>query len=371
MPRTLLAISNHADLIGGGEHSLIDLLRRLPPTWQPLAVVPGAGEVADCLSRTAVPFASLELPLIRPWRLPHIGLALKSLGSLCRRHKASLIYANGSRAAFYGGLVGRACGLPVIWHCRVADHDRLLDPLLERLCTRIVANSHATSMRFKGSQKKKVAVVHNGIDLEWFQTSPAERPELAGEGRKVILMVARRSPWKRHDLALAAFDQVAAADPAAHMVCIGGPERENRAWELHLHNCLNAAAFRERILWVDAMEDVRPWYHAASVFLLTSQNEPFGRVLVEAMACGVPVVATSGGGVGEVVRNGEDGFLVDSDRPADIASALLRILKDENLKPDMGRSARQRSLEFSLAAHVRRMAGVFEDSLRSFPRAGV
>jgi glycosyltransferase involved in cell wall biosynthesis len=370
MPHTLLAISNHGSIIGGGEHSLIDLLGRLPGEWRLLSVVPGEGAVADRLRSRSVPVATVALPAILPWRLAAAGRSLQELRSICRGRGVSLIYANGSRAAFYGGLVGRMTHRPVVWHCRVISRDRLLDPILERLCTRIVTNSRATSARFKGDSQHKVTVVHNGIDIDWFQSPPSALPALADGCRKIILMVARRSRWKRHDLALSAFDLVASADPAAHLVCIGNPDSDDKAWDRHLRERVRLSAFHERIKWMDAVEDVRPWYHAATVSLLTSQNEPFGRVFVEAMACGVPIVATAGGGVGEIIRNGEDGLLVDSGQPSDIAAAIIRLLNDEELRHKMGLSARKRSREFSLSAHIRCMAGLFEDTLKQFSATG-
>jgi glycosyltransferase involved in cell wall biosynthesis len=370
MPYTLLAISNHGGIIGGGEHSLIDLLGQLSGEWRSLAVVPEEGAVADRLRSQSVPVATVALPAIRPWGLAAAGRSLQELRSICRGRGVSLIYANGSRAAFYGGLVGMMTHRPVVWHCRVTGRDRLLDPILERLCTRIVTNSHATLARFKGESQKKITVVHNGIDIDWFQSSPSALPALADGRRKIILMVARRSRWKRHDLALSAFDLVASADPAAHLVCIGNPDSDDKAWDQYLRERVRLSAFHERIKWMDAVEDVRPWYHAAAVSLLTSQNEPFGRVLVEAMACGVPIVSTTGGGVGEIIRNSKDGFLVDSEQPSDIAAAIIRLLNDEGLRHKMGLSARKRSKEFSLSAHIRCMAGLFEDTLKQFSATG-
>jgi glycosyltransferase involved in cell wall biosynthesis len=107
------------------------------------------------------------------------------------------------------------------------------------------------------------------------------------------------------------------------------------------------------------VEDVRPWYKAASVLLLPSDNEPFGRVLVEAMACGVPVIAMRSGGVPEIVRDGQDGFLVRD--LSEMVEALSKVLRDEGLRNRLGRSGKERAQIFNLDAHVRGVVKVFEE----------
>lgn len=85
---------------------------------------------SDRLRKKYIETYTLPLPAIRPWHLTKILDALRAYIRFCRQHRPELIYANGSRAALYGGIVGRIIGLPVIWHCRTVQRDILLDPYI-------------------------------------------------------------------------------------------------------------------------------------------------------------------------------------------------------------------------------------------------
>lgn len=351
-------------MLGGGEHSFLDLLSRLPHPWDILAIVPGKGELKTRLERKGIKTQVIPLPSMKPWYAFSILASLIAYFNLCRRYHPSLIYANGPRATFYGGIAGKILDLPVIWHCRIADSDPYLDPVLTRLSKTIIANSHATGRRFKKTSQTKVKVIHNGIDLKSLRDGPTSRPQLIEDTWKVILVVARISRWKRHDLALEAFEKVAAEDPTAHLVCVGSRDLLEPEWWDHLQEMTHQSKFSSRIHWVGQVKDVRPWYKAASVLLLSSENEPFGRVLVEAMACGVPVVAHRSGGVPEIVRNGQDGFLIPPGDVNELAKAIEKILNDHKMTVQLSASAIERAREFSLKAHVDKMTEIMEKVIR-------
>ena len=107
-----------------------------------------------------------------------------------------------------------------------------------------------------------------------------------------------------------------------------------------------------------ATEDMAPIYRASDIFLLTSDSEGTPNVLLEAMASGIPVVATSVGGVPEIVRHGETGYLVDPRDEAEFVTAVVRLVEDDGLRTTMG----QRAREFVDQHHaVRRMPALLRD----------
>ena len=363
MNKRFLAISNHGTMLGGGEYSFLDLLSQLPPPWNVLAVVPVEGELAAGLRKKGIQTQVIPLPSIRPWYTLNILSTLGAYFKFCRRYCPALIYTNGSRAALYGGLVGRMLSIPVIWHCRIANSDFLLDSLLTRLSTKIVANSQATARRFQPAFHEKLSIVYNGIDLDWIGSNEITRPELIQPDWRVILVVARVSRWKRHDLALSAFEDIAESDPDLHLFCLGAKDASDPEWWDNLQDRTRRSPFSHRIHWIGQVDDVRPWYRSANLLILVSENEPFGRVLVEAMACGVPVVATRTGGIPEIVRDGQDGLLVAPGRVEEIAETMLKLLNDDALREKTARSALDRANVFSLDAHVAKMKEVFEDTI--------
>jgi glycosyltransferase involved in cell wall biosynthesis len=240
--------------------------------------------------------------------------------------------------------------------------DIYLDPIITKLSNIIVTNSMATAKRFGENMAQKVKVIHNGVDLEWLRGEMEPDSEALKKGWDIILVVSRISRWKRHDLALDAFEQVAAVLPNAHLVCVGAKDQAEPRWWAYVYDKSRNSPFRSRIHWIGHVEDIRPWYRAASILLLPSVNEPFGRVVVESMALGVPVVAMNSGGIPEIVRHGEDGVLVTHLNGSEIADACLWLLGDPSLREKMGQSCKERAEMFSLHEHVRKMVEVFEEA---------
>lgn len=348
-------------MMGGGEHSFLDFLSHLPKDWNALAVVPLEGDLASKLRSKSIPTRVIPLPSIRPWNIFPIIKSVRSYAHLCKRVNGRFIYANGSRAAFYGGIAGRMIKVPVIWHCRMTERDNYLDPIITRLSNFIIANSKATALRFKKELSRKIKVVHNGVNLEWLREKGIEKPDLVHKDWKVILLVSRISRWKRHDLALAAFEHIASTEPNAHLVCVGAQDLLESQWWVFLQERSLRSLFSSRIHWIGPVDDIRPWYRAASILLLPSMNEPFGRVLVESMAVGVPVVAMRSGGIPEIVRHGQDGLLVTHGDASEIGRACLRLLGDAALRESLGQSCKERAEVFSLHRHVKQMLDVFEE----------
>jgi glycosyltransferase involved in cell wall biosynthesis len=359
----ILAISNFGDFVGGGEYSFFDLMSCMRDHFHPLVIVPQNGSVGNRFQKKNIPANVIPLSKIRPWSFPSIFESVRYLLLAAKRAKVSLIYANGSRPAFYGGIVGRVLKIPLIWHCRIAKKDKWLDPFLSRLSNLIIVNSRATGKRFTDQTQKKIRVIHNGIDTQWLKEESVCRARVQAPGRQIILVVARVSQCKRHDLALSAFEEAAGAYPDSHLVLAGAKDPFEPEWWDYLQKRTVNSPYAERIHWVGHVEDVRPWYRAASILLLPSDNESFGRVLVEAMACGIPVVATRGGGVPEIVRHEKDGILVPMGKSHELADAIGRILEDDATRQKMGRSGIERAKEFGLESHIKAIIGTFEEAL--------
>jgi glycosyltransferase involved in cell wall biosynthesis len=106
-----------------------------------------------------------------------------------------------------------------------------------------------------------------------------------------------------------------------------------------------------------------PWRYLskADAFVLTSRYEGFGNVLIEAMACGTPVIATSSPGTREIVRDGVNGFLVEAHSPTAVASAIMRVVSDPGLRRRLAAGARASALEYALPAIVRQYQSALEE----------
>jgi glycosyltransferase involved in cell wall biosynthesis len=189
---------------------------------------------------------------------------------------------------------------------------------------------------FRG-HSARVRVVHNPVDLAAVAAA-AREPLDAGDAalwrRPVIVAAGRLAAAKNYPLLIEAFAILRQRMPASLFILGEGDQELALRRMIHdrgLDDAIHLCGFR-----------TNPWSYIAraDVFALTSRYEGFGNVVVEAMACGVPVVATSSPGTREVLMSGADGLLVDDHEPAAFASALATVLADSSLRQRMAETAR-------------------------------
>jgi glycosyltransferase involved in cell wall biosynthesis len=360
-PPTVLLMANFADLVGGGEESLLALAAHLDRhRVRPIAAVPAEGDVAERLRALGIPVTVLPLPRVRPWSLPAGVLALRRLRALLRRERVALVHAQGSRGALYAGLA--APGTPLVWHARTADRDRWLDPILVRLAHTIVANSGATACRFRPWSRVRVSVVPNGVELGRFTARPAD-PALrrslgVAPDALVVGYVGRLEPGKGPDVLLAAAERLVLKLPAVTLLFVGdGPLRHTLA--------SRAAAAGVRAVFTGRRTDVPALLRACEVIAVPSRQEAFGRVLIEAMASHVPVVASAVGGIPEVCADGLTGLLVPAEDPDALATALAATLGDPVATAARVRAAAADvAARFDIHAHAKRVHAIYDAVLR-------
>jgi len=368
-PASILVVSNHGAIVGGGELSLLDLLRGLDrDRWAPVLVVPDDGEVATRGRDLDLPVHVIALP---PLRRPGPGSArsVSALVRLARASDAVLVHANGSRAMAYAGVAGRLAARPTIWHVRVADSDGLVDRALCAVATAVIATSRAVARRFAWAPAK-VRLVPNGVDLKRFAPRPPSSALRASLGvpssAPVVLSIGRHVPEKGNRHLVDAAALVERSRPGVHWVLVGDgelrSELEAQARRLSLASRLHFTGWRDDVADVLALADV---------FVLPSESEGFGRVLVEAMAMSRPIVATEVGGVPDIVLAGETGLLVRPADPLGLADAVRALLDDPARAARLGAAGRARAEStFSLGAHVDGVERVYDEVLgRAAPEA--
>ena len=368
-PAAIVVVSNHGTIVGGGELSLMDLLRGLDrDRWAPILVVPEEGDVAALARELALPVHVIPLPTLRRPSLAG-ARSLTALAGLARAADAVLIHANGSRAMAYAGAAGRLASCPTLWHVRIADSDGLLDRALCAMATLVVATSRGVARRFAWAPAK-IRVVPNGIDLERFAPRTASATLRAAlqlpPSAPIAVSVGRHVPEKGYRHLIDAAALLEETKPGVHWVLVGDGE---------LRSELEAQAGRldlaSRVHFTGSRNDVADLMALADVFVLPSESEGFGRVLVEAMAMARAIVATKVGGIPDVIVDGETGLLVEPANPVALAHAVRRLLDDPGCAARLGAAGRQRAEStFSLGAHVDGVERVYDEVLgRSAPQA--
>ena len=226
-----------------------------------------------------------------------------------------------------------------------------------------LARRTAQLLRRDGVPADAVHVIPSGFEPGTFGDRDRE-DAFAGFGRPRVGFVGRLAPSKRPDLLVRAF---AAMSREASLVVVGdGPLRER------VEEMAASSVPRGRVHLQGFVEHTQVPRVLASldVLVLPSEYEELGSVLVEAMAAGVPVVATDVGGIPEVVRDGETGLLVPPGDVAALTAALDRLTADRELRRRLGEAARDRAQQYAWPVLARRVLAVYAERGRSRPRAG-
>lgn len=236
----------------------------------------------------------------------------------------------------------------------------LLRPVWRRLAVRVAVSEAAASF-VRSRMGDGIQVVPNGLDVDLFAV--AEPATALPPGRRV-LWVGRLDRQKGFPVALRAFERLARDFEDVSLIVAGDGRDRDALRSL-------SGGVRDRVVMLGAVPHGRlPGYHAAAdVFISPATGqESFGLVLVEAMAAGVPVVASDIAGYREVVRGGVNGLLVPSGDPAALAEAVGRILSDPGLAERLREAGRSRAREFSWEKVASRLEDVYREAVEIGPR---
>lgn len=341
--------------VGGAERHVVTLAPALDPTRFRVSVVciGDAGALFGALARTHVPTCALH-SRNRPLR------ALVGLLRIMREERPDIVVTRGYNAETLGRIAAALTRVPrsVVWVHNATDIAprgrvrRVVDRMLEPLTTAYYGVAHGQRPYLVdelGHPAHKIEIIHNGVDPTRF--SPADdRPALAERlglpaSAPAIGIVAMLRPEKDHRTLLRAMRMVLDEIPDAHLVIVGdGPLRAE------LEDLTARLGIADNVHFAGTRSDVGEVLPALDVFVLSSTTECFPIAVLEAMACGVPVVGTAVGGLPEMVDDGITGLVVPPGSPRAMADALVKILRDPD---EMGRAAR-RSVEerFTLARSV-------------------
>ena len=367
MGKKVLFISNRGWFMGGGEHSFLDLVPRLKSAFEPVVLVPETGDLHQRIVSLGVSSVVLPLPALRFGNAAACVSTLVRLIGILKREAICLVYSNGSRPALYGGIAGRILRIPVVWHCRVGGRDKWLDWVLRCLCSTIITNSHATANRFRGLPGAPVVTIYNGIDLgKITAVKDIGNFEVPSEWR-VILHCARISRSKRQDLSIDAFEKIASVHPDYHLIFIGQEDTDDLSWAQTLYEKSRRSCFSARIHWLGGVEAPGAWMIRSEILLFPCEAEGFGRVIVEAMACGCVPIGVRSGGVTEIINDGINGLAAEKGSARSLAKSLDFLISNSDTYAKLRANAIERANDFSLSRHVKEtsdlMLSVCQDRL--------
>jgi N-acetyl-alpha-D-glucosaminyl L-malate synthase BshA len=188
--------------------------------------------------------------------------------------------------------------------------------------------------------KRPISVIPNFVNCDIYSraTEGSLRQKYANINESIFIHISNFRPVKRIEDVIAVFARVRKECPAKLMLVGDGPERPKAEW------LAETQGVSKDVLFMGKQSDMAPLLSIADVLLLPSENESFGLVALEAMACEVPVIATRIGGLPEVVEHEEDGFLLGLGDVAGMAEAGLKLVRNPDLRNEMGKTARKHAL---------------------------
>jgi glycosyltransferase involved in cell wall biosynthesis len=369
-PLRVLAVMPLGTALGGSEQSFRQLLihgRGQGVEWT--VVFLRDGPLVEEMRSLGV-----TVHLIDAGRMRNVPARLRAVGRIAHLAKASgagLILGWLAAGQLMAGTAAMLAGIPAVWFQAGRPRPDWLDRIATLLPARgiIVVSRDSGEAQARVWPRRRQWLVYAGASLDAFDPSTLPPPAveraclgLPAEG-PLVGMVGRLQRWKGMHVFVDAMARVHRARPDACAVIVGGPhvteprygdELAARAQELGVAAAITFAGFRS---------NVPEWMQAMDVFVHASDREPFGIVVVEAMALGKPVVAGAAGGPAEIITDGVDGLLVRFGDDESLANAILRYLDDQAFAARAGTAARIRAAAFDDRTYAANIIAALRESV--------
>ncbi|MGH8778801.1 glycosyltransferase family 4 protein [Paraburkholderia sp.] len=385
---TVLFVDQSGQL-GGAEFTLLPLAGLCAPRSEVVLLSDGPFRTRlEALGVRVRVIGDVRVSRIRRQSLPFgwlraLPAIVRQACALAREAKRfDVLFLNTQKALVLGALGKPLHRRPVIWHL----HD-IMSPehfgtaqrvvvkwLVRHAVDHVVANSHASAQSLAaltGRASDTPPVVYNGIDTHAFDTPVAEHPDdVAALRRRLGLpehawlagLFGRLAPWKGQHIAIDALARL----PDVQLVLVGAALFGEDAYAQQLREQARRLGVADRVHFAGFRDDMPAWMKAMDVVLHTSTDaEPFGRVIVEGMAAGRPVIATAAGGVTEIVRHRQNGWLVEPGDDVALADAIRTLHASPELAQRLARQALvDVRRDFSLDGFLRRMTQAIADTAK-------
>ena len=344
-----------AEQRGGGELMVLHLMQqgqKLGVEW--LVIFLADGPMVQQVR--ALGAAAVVVDAGRLREVPRYLAAVRRIARLVRREKVDLIFGWMNQGHLYGSPAAKLAGVPAVWYqiglpLSPGWNDRIATRL--PACGILACSQAAALAQARLAPARPMRIVYPGVELERFEA--AELPSPSEARRRLGLpltgplvgIVGRLQRWKGMHVLVEALPEVLRTHPDAHGVVVGGDHALEPDYPAYLRERIGALGLADKVTLTGLQSNVPEWMQAMDVVVHASDHEPFGIVVIEAMALGKPVIAGNAAGPTEIITDGVNGLLTPyGDAPA-LAQAVLRYLDDPAFARKAGAAARARALDFS------------------------
>lgn len=334
------------------------------------------GSIEDAIIAAGIPILR-EPDLVREPSLLRDARAYRALLRRFREARYDIVHTHTSKAGLLARLAARRAGVPLLVH---TPHGNVFHGYFSRPVTRFfIALERYAAKRTNAiieltaggveehleqgiGRREQFRVIFSGVDFAPFDAAPAQREAMRGAlgyapDEILIGGVGRLEPVKGFSYFVVAAGAIARELPQARFLLVGAGSQEQALRDA-------AAPLGSKFRFLGLRDDVPPIMAALDVLVVPSLNEGMGRVLLEAGAAQVPVVASRVGGIPDLLCDNETGLLVPPRDAAAIADAVLRLARDPERSEAMGRAARENAVpHYSLETMVRRIEALYEELL--------
>ncbi|MBI4925288.1 MAG: glycosyltransferase family 4 protein [Bdellovibrio sp.] len=384
------SISTH---LGGAERSLLELVGKLTQRedlWcRPFVLLPKKeGHLMDALRQIGVrhhviemPKEILELSRNRKLRsliqlllsLKPLRRYIKELKTLLNNEKPDLIHSNAIKCHLISGLFLKDLGIPVLWHVRDILKKGPLLFVLKHLASNkihIIANSHATANTFLNSGLS-VSVIYNGLDLNYFKKKRnllLHQKLCLPQSTPLVGILGALAKWKGQIEFIRMAKKMIDNGSEAHFLIIGDEIYDTfseKGFKEVIKEEIQNLKLKDRIHLLGFQKETNEIINGLDVLVHASiRPEPFGRVIIEAMACEVPVVCSAAGGVLEIVDNGKTGLLFSPGNAKEMAACVFKLLEDKELCNKLTSNALKNvDINFNLHTQTEKIATLYKQIL--------
>lgn len=349
-PVNILFIIDELRMAGGAERHLLKLIRLLPPERYRCSLLTFAINRSGIFADIPCPVYVFPLRCTYDLRAAEVALNLRRL---LKNERISIVHTFFETSDLWAGVLARAFGVPVLVSSRrdmgvfrSAKH-RLAYKATSRLYDAILTVSekvHSHCVRNDHISPAKVVTHYNGVDLD--QVAQAKDPHVTraslgvAHSAPLIATVAHIREVKGIDVLVRAASLVRERFPDATFVVVGDVHEEEKKYFDHVRGLCRQLKLEGTVKLIGSSESIAAILKLADVFCLPSRSEGFSNALIEAMACGLPCVATRVGGNDEVISDGINGYLAESEAFAAVADRICALLESPERAAQMGQAGR-------------------------------
>jgi glycosyltransferase involved in cell wall biosynthesis len=382
---------NHTGQVSGAERVLLMILSRLDrDRFESVVACPRSGPLNEMVRELGVrveDVAGLEARFT--WRLDQLVRYCKSFVGVIRElrrrvnsAKPDLLHANSIRSGLVATAATFGLGTKVVWHLHdllprhpLSTAIRIFASFSRR--TRMIAVSEAVARNFRGRFGRlltnRVSVILNSIDVDKFQLEKTARRKIRKELRLretdlVIGIVGQLTPRKGQLELLEAFAQALTKAPHSVLLIVGAPlfNRDDEYLEL-LKRTTSDLGIRNKVRMLGARSDIAAIMQGLDLLVVNSGTEAFGLVIVEAMACGTPVLAAGVGGIPEIIEHNKSGWLVPPRDETALAEAIVHLYQHPGLRERLAERGKERvPAHFSIERYMTELQTLYRSGPRPY-----